>query len=64
MFLNGKDPNSLIDTMNIEMEKIITWLKTNKLSLNLKKTHYILFRKRRGNVLLSKDLKMSNTVNF
>ena len=42
------------------MKKIITWLKTNKLSLNLKKTHYILFRKRRGNHLLSNDLVIDN----
>ena len=60
MFLNGKDPNQLMESMNIEMKKIITWLKTNKLSLNLKKTHYILFRKRRGNILLNKDLIIDN----
>ena len=37
MFLNGKDPNQLIETMNYEMKKVISWLKANKLSLNLKK---------------------------
>ena len=37
MFLSGKDPNSLIETMNSEMEKVTKWLKVNKLSLNLKK---------------------------
>ena len=60
MFLNGKNPNMLIETMNIEMDKVITWLKTNKLSLNLKKTHYIIFRKGRRNVMLQKDLVIDN----
>ena len=60
MFLNGKDPDLLVETMNDEMKKMITWLKANKLSLNLKKTHYILFRKRRGRVLLSKTMVIDN----
>ena len=60
MFLNGKDPNLLIETMNDEMEKVIIWLKANKLSLNLKKTHYILFRKRTGKVLFDKTLIIDN----
>ena len=62
MFLTGKDPNSLIDIMNEEMKKVIHWLKTNKLSLNLTKTHYILFRRRRAKVLLNRDLIVDNVV--
>lgn len=56
MFLSGNNPNELIQLMNTEMVKVIDWLKVNKLSLNLKKTHYIIFRRRRGKILLDNDL--------
>ena len=34
--------------MNRELEKVLAWLKVNKLSLNLSKTHFILFRSKRN----------------
>ena len=37
MFLSGKDPNVLIDTMNTETEKVLEWLDINELTLNVKK---------------------------
>ena len=43
LFLYGKYPERLIEQMNNEMKKIIDWLNINKLSLNLKKTHFIIF---------------------
>ena len=30
--------------VNTELEKIVKWLNANKLSLNIDKTHYMLFR--------------------
>ena len=47
MFLSGKNVDELVNSMNIEMEKVTDWLNVNKLSLNLKKTHYMIFRGRR-----------------
>ena len=44
VFLSGKDSDVLSEMMNEELCKLFKWLKANKLSLNLKKTHYILFR--------------------
>ena len=35
MFLSGKNPDNLVNTMNDEMTKVIDWLNLNKLSLNL-----------------------------
>ena len=35
--------NDLISTMNSELDKIMMWLNVNKLSLNVTKSHYILF---------------------
>ena len=31
------------DELNTELSKISTWLKTNKMSLNIGKTHFMLF---------------------
>ena len=60
MFLSGNDPNELIRTMNIESEKVIDWLRINKLSLNLKKTHFIIFRRQRAKVKLNEELVIDN----
>ena len=60
MFISGKDIDSLIDTMNMEMVKIVEWLRANKLSLNLKKTHFILFRRKGSKVEVSKDVIVDN----
>ena len=47
MFITGDDPNLLIRTMNSEIKSVVDWLRVNKLSLNLKKTHYIIFQRPR-----------------
>ena len=56
MFLSGKDPNLLVKIMNQEMENVVDWLKLNKLSLNLKKTHFILFCRRKKKYFFLKNL--------
>ena len=43
IFATGKDLDLLTSTLNEEMEKLFTWLKANRLSLNVKKTHYMVF---------------------
>ena len=60
MFISGNNLNDMLDTMNIEMVKVIEWLQINKLSLNLKKTHYVVFRKRRSKLMSEKDLIVDN----
>ena len=52
----GKKPDDLIEIMNIEISKVVQWLKLNKLSLNLKKTHFIIFRRKRGKILLKNEM--------
>ena len=42
-FCTGKDIDTLLDTVNSELEKIIKWLNANKMSLNIEKNHYIVF---------------------
>ena len=56
MFLSGRNCDDLINVMNEEMVKIVDWLNANKLSLNLKKTHFMIFRRKRGKVTISNPL--------
>ena len=44
VFLNGKHIDDFSITMNEELERLYIWLKENKLSLNVNKTHYRVFR--------------------
>ena len=44
VFLSGNNVDELIRIMNNELTKIVDWLDCNKLSLNVSKTHYILFQ--------------------
>ena len=47
LFSSGKEIEALEANINSELSHISTWLKVNKLSLNIKKTHYMIFRKRK-----------------
>jgi hypothetical protein len=44
VFLSHASYNQLIELVNIELESASDWFKANKLSLNLSKTNYIIFR--------------------
>ena len=43
IFMSHNNPYELQDLLNIELHKVVTWLKCNKLSLNINKTNFILF---------------------
>ena len=45
LFVSGVHVNELINTGNSELKQICQWLNANKLSLNVKKSKYILFSK-------------------
>ena len=47
IFLNGKNIDELVKYMNCELNKVVIWLAANKLSLNIKKTHFMIFRSKR-----------------
>ena len=59
-FLSGKDPNSLITEMNSEISGVTEWLDSNKLSLNLDKTHYMILRRPKTKVMITKDLVINH----
>ena len=56
LFLSGKNPDQLIQEMNLELIKVIKWLEVNKLSLNIGKTHFIIFRKGNTKLTINEDL--------
>ena len=47
MFIEGTAYSSIIKDMNPELEKVDKWLKSNKLTINILKTHYMMFHRTR-----------------
>ena len=43
--LNDQNINTLIDTIQQELSILYVWLPANKLSLNLSKTHFMVFHR-------------------
>ena len=56
LFLTGTDINSMIECMNLELSKLSEWLNVNNLSLNVSKTHYVIFTPGRRKVIPGNDL--------
>ena len=48
LFCLGDDLSVLVNTVNIELKKLESWFKVNKLSLNVSKSNYMLFGKKIG----------------
>ena len=60
LFFSHKDLNELTNIVNCELNKISLWLKINKLSLNIKKTHFILFHFRQKKIITSVSIQIDN----
>ncbi len=45
-FKSGKCLNTLMNEMNLEINKLAVWFRANKMSVNVAKTKYIIFRTR------------------
>ena len=52
---HNKDPTILQDEINADLCKISDWLKANRLSLNIKKTHFMVFTNKNTPI----DIKLS-----
>ena len=61
IYLSVKELHSLINLMNTELELILEWLKSNKLTLNISKTFYIVFHRCRRKCLGNIELFVDNT---
>ena len=44
VFIQGDQLDDIANKMNIELKKLVAWLNANKLSLNIDKTQYMIFR--------------------
>ena len=60
VFISGKDVEVMCEKLNNDMENIRQWLCCNELSLNVSKTHYILFTPRNKQVE-NLNIKIQNT---
>ena len=59
VFTIGKDVRQLIAIMNNELTKTVEWLNVNRLSLNVKKTHYMIFSLSRNRIVNDTDIKIN-----
>ena len=50
IFASSDDIQLLQSQINEDLNNIAIWLKVNKLSLNIKKTHFMIFTKRKNKV--------------
>ena len=60
IFFSHRNPNYLVDTLNNELRCASDWIKSNKLSLNLQKTNYMLFSNSINNI--PGDIVFDNTL--
>ena len=47
IYISGSDINALFDVLNIELASLLEWLNANRLTLNVDKTFYMLFHRKR-----------------
>ena len=55
-FCTGKDIDDLVDTVNHELKAIVSWLNANKMSLNVDKTHFMIFKSHSKKVTREKNI--------
>ena len=53
IFYSNSDPDHAASVMNSELTKISIWMKSNKLSVNIKKTNYVIFKPKQKSVHMS-----------
>ena len=61
VLIEGNNLDVIMTSLNSELDRINTWLKSNKLSLNVTKTHYMVFHRARRKVSRNK-LFINNSV--
>jgi hypothetical protein len=60
LFISGPDLNTLETQLNIEMPKLVQWLRANRLSLNIKKTHLMIFGLKRHSSTKNINVMINN----
>ena len=49
-FCSGKDLSSVITTVNYELNFVVDWLNASRMSLNVDKTHFMVFHSKRKKI--------------
>ena len=62
VLMSGNDLESLIQFVNSELCLLNTWLKVNKLSLNVNKTYYRIFHRERIKVDNDNSIRMNDSI--
>ena len=62
VFIKGKDIQEAAKNMNYELTKIVKWLNCNRLSLNVSKTHYMIFKGRNRRIGPYEKICINGTV--
>ena len=60
LFFSHKDLSILIETINVELNKLSEWFKANKRSINVQKSNYMIFRPRQKRQTFDLDLDINN----
>ena len=60
IFYSHTDASYLMEVVNLELEKITCWFYTNKLSINVKKSNFIIFRPTQNRQTLDLAFSISN----
>ena len=62
IFCSHRNTNYLVSIASDELAKIVTWLKANKLSLNLSKTNFMIYQPRQKKITVDFPLVMENAI--
>ena len=62
VIMSGSDLETLIQSVNAELCLLNTWLKANKLSLNVNQTYYIVFHRARIKVDNDHSIRMNDSI--
>ena len=66
LIIEGKEYHKMIFELNIQLIKVSKWLKANKLTLNLSKTHFMVFNRARikhvNDFVVNIDKKIDSTL--
>ncbi|XP_068704692.1 uncharacterized protein [Montipora foliosa] len=60
IFYSHTDASYLMEVVNLELKKITCWFYTNKLSINVKKSNFIIFRPRQNRQTLDLAFNINN----
>ena len=60
ILLSHNNLRELINIMNLELINVSSWFNSNKLSLNISKSHFMHFQTTRRNVTLSQNIIIDN----